>query len=271
MSKVTHEYHLVDPSPMPILGSIALLILAVGGIMFMHDKPHGQEVLGLGFMSVLAVLFFWWHDVIKEGLKDEAHTSIVRRGLQWGMLLFIISEVMFFFAFFFSFFKASLLPVDLFDGGLWPIGEGVWPPKGIVTFDPWGIPALNTLILLTSSLTASHAHHAMLRNDMATVIQRLTITVILGMIFTALQAYEYHHAAFGFTDGIYASNFYLATGFHGFHVIVGTLFLAVCLLRAIKGHLSPKHHLGLEFACWYWHFVDAVWIFLFIWVYWWGG
>ncbi len=271
MSEKTHDYHLVDPSPLPILGTISLLILAAGAILFMHEVQYGTALLAVGFLSVLSVMFVWWKTVIKEGIKDKAHTAVVRNGLKWGMILFIASEVMFFFAFFFSFFKSSLFPVDIFDGETWPVSAGVWPPEGIVTFDPWGIPFLNTIILLISSYTAHIAHHAVVKGDMKKVVKWLTVTVILGVTFTSLQAYEYHHAAFGFTDGVYASNFYMATGFHGFHVIVGTIFLFVCLLRAKKGTLTKKGHLGLEFASWYWHFVDVVWVFLFTWVYVWGG
>jgi len=189
-----------------------------------------------------------------------------------GMALFILSEVMFFFAFFFAYFKASLMPVDIFNFDTYSVlAAGVWPPEGVKTFDPWDIPFMNTLILLLSGTTVTWAHHSLLHNNQKGLIQGLACTVFLGVCFTALQAYEYSHAAFGFTDGIYPSNFYMATGFHGFHVIIGTIFLAVCLVRAIKGQLTIKGHLGLEFAAWYWHFVDVVWLFLFICVYWWGG
>ena len=271
MSGKTHDYHLVDPSSLPILGAISLFILAAGSIMFMHEEPYGTAVLVGGFISVILLMFKWWKTVIREGREDKAHTDIVQKGLRWGMILFIASEVMFFFAFFFAFFNASLFPIDIFDGETWPISEGIWPPEGIVTFDPWGLPFLNTVILLISSYTVSIAHHAVAKDDMKKVVKWLIITVVLGFTFTCLQAYEYHHAAFGFTDGVYASNFYMATGFHGFHVIVGTIFLFVCLVRASRGTLTKKGHLGLEFASWYWHFVDVVWIFLFVWVYVWGG
>jgi cytochrome c oxidase subunit 3 len=255
---------------MPFLASMSLLLMAFGALRFMHEASAGTEMLIGGSIAVILCVFFWWRDVVKEGIHDKAHTSIVRKGLRLGMILFIVSEVMFFFAFFLSFFKASLFPVDMLED-VWPVAAGVWPPEGIETFSPWGLPLLNTAILLLSSVTVHIAHHAVLEDDRETLIDSLLITVILGMIFTALQAYEYHHAAFGFTDGIYASNFYLATGFHGAHVIIGTIFLAVCYLRAKKGQLTSNGHLGLEFASWYWHFVDVVWVFLFIWVYIWGG
>lgn len=271
MSKQTHQYHLVDPSPYPILSTIALFVLAIGAILFMHHKPIGNILLPVGVGSIVMVLIMWWKKVILEGRDDHAHTTPVQHGLRMGMMLFITSEVMFFFGFFFSFFSSSLAPTDVFNGETWPVSEGIWPPAGIVTFNPWELPFLNTIILLTSSFTVNIAHHAVVKGDQAKAARWLIVTVLLGMIFTACQAFEYHHAHFGFKDGIYASNFYLATGFHGFHVIVGTLFLAVCLVRARAGTLTQKGHLGLEFASWYWHFVDVVWIFLFTWVYVWGG
>jgi len=178
------------------------------------------------------------------------------------MFLFIASEVMFFAAFFWAFFDASL----------WPrVDPAVWPPEGIETFDPWGLPLINTVILVTSSGTVTLAHKAVERGDQKWTVNWLIVTVILGAAFTALQAFEYGHAPFGFTDGIYPSTFFMATGFHGFHVIVGTIFLTVCLFRAIKGHFKPGHHFGFEAAAWYWHFVDVVWLFLFSCVYIWGG
>jgi cytochrome c oxidase subunit 3 len=176
------------------------------------------------------------------------------------MALFIASEVMFFAAFFWAFFTSSLFPVG-----------GVWPPKGIHPFNPWEIPFLNTLILLCSGTTVTWAHHALLEGDRKGLSRGLLLTVALGITFTALQAWEYSHAAFGFKDGIYPSTFFMATGFHGFHVIIGTCFLMVCLGRAEAGHFTPDHHFGFEAAAWYWHFVDVVWLFLFICVYIWGS
>jgi len=179
------------------------------------------------------------------------------------MALFIASEVMFFAAFFWAYFNASLFPVA---------ATGfTWPPDGIEVFDPFGVPLLNTFILLTSGCTVTWAHHAVREGNRKGAVQGLALTVLLGAIFTGFQAYEYIHAPFGFTDGIYPSTFFMATGFHGFHVIIGTCFLAVCLVRAYKGHFKPDHHFGLEAAAWYWHFVDVVWLFLFICVYVWGS
>jgi cytochrome c oxidase subunit 3 len=202
----------------------------------------------------------WWRDVIIEAVYQGYHTPVVQIGLRYGMALFIASEVMFFAAFFWAFFSSSLFPVG-----------GVWPPKGIHPFNPWEVPFLNTLILLTSGTTVTWAHHALLENDRKGLIQGLGITVLLGIAFTSLQAYEYSHAAFGFKDGIYPSTFFMATGFHGAHVIIGTTFLAVNFFRAIAGQFTPRQHFGFEAAAWYWHFVDVVWLFLFVCIYLWGS
>lgn len=262
-----HPYHLVDPSPWPILTAFALLMLAICGTLFMHGYQYGGIFFGLSFIPVIYCAYSWWSDVIKEGIKDKAHTKAVQQGLRLAMGLFILSELMFFFVFFWSYFKAFLFPEAPLDG-VWEYGKGVWPPEGIVTFDPWSIPFMNTLILLLSGNTVTWAHYALMEGDKKTLVSTLGYTVLLGFIFSLFQAYEYSHAAFGFTDGIYASNFYMATGFHGLHVFIGTIFLLICYFRAKKGHFEKgKGHLGFEFAAWYWHFVDVVWLFLFVFVY----
>ena len=261
-----HPFHLVNPSPWPALGALSLLMFTFGSALFMHHKPAGAPLALVGFVLLLYTMFVWWRDVVKEARVDHAHTSAVSRGLRAGMALFIVSEVLFFAAFFWAFFNASTLPkLPLED--TWAIAPGVWPPKGIHPFDPWHLPFLNTLILLLSGTTVTWAHYAILKGDRANTIKALWFTVGLGVTFTCCQAYEYAHAAFGFKDGVYASTFFMATGFHGFHVIVGTLFLSVCLGRAYKGHFEPKQHLGFECAAWYWHFVDVVWLFLYVFVY----
>lgn len=270
MAQQSHQYHLVDPSPWPLVASMVLLALTLGGAAAMHGYPWGAPLAGAGLLGVLYVMYVWWRDVIREG-KEGHHTGLVQHGLRWGMVLFIVSEVMFFAAFFWAFFSHSIFPRLPLEE-VWPALEaGIWPPKGIETLDAWDLPFLNTLILLLSGTTVTWAHHALLHGDNKGVIQGLACTVVLGLLFTACQAYEYHHAHFGFTDGTYASTFYMATGFHGLHVIIGTLFLAVNLVRAMRGSLTQKNHLGFEFAAWYWHFVDVVWLFLFVFVYWWGG
>jgi len=265
-----HQYHLVHPSAWPIIGAFSALVLTVGAVLLFHKYPIGKILVPCGFALVLFTMYSWWRDVVKEAAIDKAHTVIVRKGLRLGMGLFILSEVMFFFAFFFSFFHARLMPADILQG-VWAVKAGVWPPAGIKTFDPWHIPFMNTLILLLSGTTVTWAHHELLHNKQKDMVKALLITVLLGMSFTSLQAYEYIHAPFAFKQGVFAANFYMATGFHGFHVLIGTIFLAVCLFRARKGQFSEDHHLGFEFAAWYWHFVDVVWLFLFVFVYVLGG
>jgi cytochrome c oxidase subunit III len=256
----SHSYHLVEPSPWPAVGAMAAFVTAIGAIMYMHEMPYGAPIMTVGFMSILFTMFMWWRDVIKEAEYQGHHTPIVQLGMRYGMLLFIASEVMFFLAFFWAFFDSSLYP-----------DTGVWPPADVEPFAAFDIPLINTMILLLSGCTVTWAHAALLKGDRENLIRGLGVTIILGAAFTALQAYEYQHATFGFKDGIYSSTFYMATGFHGFHVLVGTCFLIVCWFRARAGHFKPEHHFGFEAAAWYWHFVDVVWLFLFICIYWWGG
>ncbi|MDH3475126.1 MAG: cytochrome c oxidase subunit 3 [Rhodospirillales bacterium] len=255
-----HPYHLVDPSPWPLIGALAAGTMFGGTVLFMHDYAIGPLLMALGFALVLVTMFLWWRDVVKEATFQGHHTPIVQLGLRYGMALFIASEVMFFAAFFWAYFDAWLYPKEA--TGL------VWPPQGIEVFEAFDVPFLNTLVLLLSGATVTWAHHAVREGNRRQAVNGLAITVALGILFTSLQAFEYSHAAFGFKDGIYPSTFFMATGFHGFHVIIGTSFLAVCLYRAWKGHFKPDHHFGLEAAAWYWHFVDVVWIFLFTFVYW---
>src|SRR5918995_6745825 len=219
-----HPYHLVDPSPWPIVGAVAAGTLAVGGIFYMHEVPMplglpSWILIPVGIALVLLTMFMWWRDVVKEAEYQGHHTKVVQIGLRYGMALFIASEVMFFAAFFWAFFDASLFPKEA-------VGS-VWPPQGILTFDPFSLPLLNTLILLTSGCTVTWAHHALREGDRKGLIQGLAFTVALGLLFTAVQAYEYLHAPYGFKDTVFASTFFMATGFHGFHVIVGTTFLIV--------------------------------------------
>ena len=260
-----HPYHLVDPSPWPLLSAFAGGALVSGIIVMAHGG--GSWLLALGAVAILACMFFWWRDVLKESRTPGLHTAVVRLGLRYGMILFIASEVMFFVAFFWAYFHFALYP-DHVSGA----ATAIWPPAGIHTFDPFHLPFLNTMILLLSGCTVTWAHHALLHNDRRGLVTGLALTVGLGMIFTALQAWEYAEAPFAFNGGgVYPSTFFLATGFHGFHVIVGTIFLAVCLFRAMRGGFTPERHFGFEAAAWYWHFVDVVWLFLFVSIYWWGA
>ncbi len=264
-----HPYHLVDPSIWPFVGAISAGTMAVGMVLFMHDIT--PWVLVIGTLMVLGMMFFWWRDIIREATFEGHHSKIVQIGLRYGMALFIASEVMFFAAFFWAFFDASLYTAEAIQVDRVAHTGGVWPPAGTEVFDAFDLPFLNTMILLLSGCTVTWAHHALLKGDRQGLLLGLLLTVLLGIAFTGVQAYEYSHAAFSFTDGIYSSTFFMATGFHGFHVIVGTTFLIVCLVRAYKGHFKPDHHFGLEAAAWYWHFVDVVWLFLFVCVYWLGG
>jgi cytochrome c oxidase subunit 3 len=227
-------------------------------------------VFFIGLAGVLYTFYAWWSDVIREASNGD-HTPVVQMHHRYGMILFIASEVMFFVAWFWAFFNSSLFPGDPVHATREALFGGVWPPKGIETFDPWHLPLLNTLILLTSGTTVTWAHHALLHNDRKGLINGLWLTVILGVCFTGVQAYEYMHAAFTYSGHIYGATFFMATGFHGAHVLIGTTFLIVCLIRAYKGHFTPTHHLGFEFCAWYWHFVDVVWLFLFAAIYVWGG
>jgi cytochrome c oxidase subunit 3 len=260
-----HDYHLVDPSPWPLIGSIAAFLLTGGGVMWMHGAALGPWVTILGFLGVAFVMVRWWRDVLRESLRGD-HSLVVSRGLRVGMVLFITSEVFFFFAFFWAFFWGALVP---------PQTVAVsWPPEGVQPVPAFDIPFLNTMILLLSGATVTWAHQAIKENDQQTGFKALLLTVALGVLFTSFQVYEYFHAiheGFTISKGIFGSTFYMATGFHGFHVIVGTTFLIVCMMRAWYGTFRPDKHVGFEAAAWYWHFVDVVWLFLFVCVYWWGG
>jgi cytochrome c oxidase subunit 3 len=264
-SGLKQPYHLVDPSPWPIIGAFTGGATLTGIVLASHY--HSWWLLILGLLGTLGVMFGWWREVLKESSTPGMHSTIVRLGLRYGVIMFIASEVMFFVGFFWAFFHFALYPEHVLG-----VVNPTWPPPGVLTFDPWGLPFLNTMILLLSGTTVTWAHHGILHNDRKALIQGLTITVVLGLLFTCLQAWEYSMAPFKFYGGgVYPSVFFLATGFHGFHVIIGTIFLAVCLWRATKGHFTAERHFGFEAAAWYWHFVDVVWLFLFICVYWWAA
>jgi len=263
INKQEHPFHLVDPSPWPLLGSVGAFTATTGGVMWFHSFSGGGSLLILGLIIIALVMTFWWRDIIRENTFEGHQTKKVEEGMRMGMLLFITSEVMFFFAFFWAFFYSSVNP-DLAIGG-------VWPPADIEVFDPWGVPLLNTLILLSSGATVTVCHNALVVGDRTLSIRSMVMTIILAIAFTGFQLFEYIHASFDISDGIYGSCFYMATGFHGFHVFVGTCFLTVCLFRIINYHFTRENHFGFEAAAWYWHFVDVVWLFLFVAVYWWGG
>jgi cytochrome c oxidase subunit 3 len=229
----------------------------------MHGFEGGSLGLSFGILMIIYSMFVWWRDIIREATFEGHHTQVVQLGLRYGMILFIVSEIMFFFAFFWAFFHSSLAPTV-------EIGA-VWPPKGIEVLNPWEVPFLNTVILLTSGAAVTWAHHAILAGERQQAINSLIVTIVLAVLFTGFQAAEYVEAPFTIADSVYGSTFFIATGFHGFHVFVGTVFLSVCLIRQIQNHFTRKHHFGFEAAAWYWHFVDVVWLFLFVAIYWWGG
>jgi len=267
-----HDYHLVDPSPWPVVGSLSAFVTAVGAIGWMHHLfAAAPLVFGLGVLGVLYTMFSWWRDVIREAEYGGYHTRVVQISHRYGMILFIASEVMFFVAWFWAYFSTALFPNDIHQIVRADLFGHVWPPKGIETFDPWHLPLLNTLILLTSGTTVTWAHHALLENDRDGLKWGLICTILLGLSFTCVQAFEYSHAEFNFSGHIYGATFFMATGFHGAHVIIGSIFLIVCLIRAMAGQFTPTQHLGFEFAAWYWHFVDVVWLFLFVCIYVWGS
>ena len=275
-----HDYHILPPSPWPLMGSLAAFVLATGGILWMKSQPMGPWVFALGFAGVLATMFFWWADVIREAHAGD-HTPVVSLHLRYGMILFIASEVMFFVGWFWAFFDFSLFPAMVGytpgahgeKGTVELLTEGIaqWPPKGLEVLNAFELPLLNTFILLLSGTTVTWAHHALIHGDRDGLKKGLWCTILLGVLFSSIQAYEYAHAPFPFKGINYGASFYMATGFHGVHVLIGTIFLAVCLVRAYRGDFTPRQHFGFEAAAWYWHFVDVVWLFLFVSVYVWGG
>nr|AXI98667.1 cytochrome c oxidase subunit 3 [Pseudoniphargus pedrerae] len=260
-SHMNHPYHLVEKSPWPLTASLGAMMLTSGLVKWFH--LFNINLFFMGIATILLTSFQWWRDVSRESTFQGLHTLKVVSGLRWGMVLFILSEVLFFFSFFWAYFNSSLSPTM-------EIGD-IWPPTSIHIFNPFQVPLLNTAILLASGVTVTWAHHAILENNHSEALQGLFLTVILGFYFTLLQAMEYFEASFSIADSVYGTTFFVATGFHGLHVIIGSTFLTVCLIRLSKAHFSSSHHMGLEASIWYWHFVDVVWLFLYVSIYWWGS
>lgn len=258
-----HPFHLVDPSPWPFLSAFTMLMITFGLVLYMHGYSNATLLLKLGFFSLILVMFGWWRDVVRESTFEGQHTNSVQLGLKIGMLLFITSEVMFFFGFFWAFFHSSFNP-SIFIGA-------VWPPVFLTILNPWKIPLLNTIILVTSGATVTLAHHAIIWGSKKKASEALVGTLLLASFFLFLQRIEYINAPFSIYTTVYGSCFFMLTGFHGFHVLIGTIFLGICLIRLYLDHFTKEHHLGFEAAAWYWHFVDVVWLFLFLTVYWWGS
>nr|YP_009545810.1 cytochrome c oxidase subunit III [Ophioplinthus gelida]AYO99589.1 cytochrome c oxidase subunit 3 [Ophioplinthus gelida] len=259
--KHQHPFHIVDRSPWPLGAAIGIMVITTGLVSWFQ----GDNLLTifLGLFILIIILSFWWRDIIRESTFLGMHSTYVVQGLKIGFILFIISEIMFFFSFFWAFFHSALSPTA-------EIGMS-WPPTGIQSIGPWNIPLLNTAVLLSSGSSLTWSHHSLREGHYFESLSSLLITILLGFWFTLLQAYEYWEASFSIADSVYGSVFFVTTGFHGLHVIIGTVFLFICLIRLFKAHFSSSHHSGFECAIWYWHFVDVVWIFLFICLYWWGG
>lgn len=258
---VRNPFHLVEFRPWPLVGSVGAFLLTVGLASWMHG--FGFELLLLGLILIGLTMLQWWRDVVREATYQGFHTIAVRKGLRWGMILFIVSEVCFFAAFFWAYFHSRLSPN--------PELGSCWPPVGIVPLNPFSVPLLNTAVLLGSGVRVTWAHHAIMEGRRFNGIQGLFLTVVLGVYFTFLQGGEYWDAPFTIADGVYGSTFFVATGFHGLHVLIGSSFLLVCLLRLYAYQFSRTHHFGFEAAAWYWHFVDVVWLFLYLCIYWWGS
>nr|WRO45082.1 cytochrome c oxidase subunit III [Stenothemus sp. 1 XYG-2024a] len=259
--KNNHSFHLVDVSPWPLLGAFSSFSLLMGMTKWFH--MYDNSLLLMSILATLMIMYQWWRDITRESSFLGLHSSFVSKGLRWGMILFITSEVFFFLSFFWSFFHSSLAP---------SIELGMnWPPMNIETFNPTQIPLLNTLILVSSGITITWSHHSIMENNYSQAMISLAITIILGIYFSMLQAYEYLNSTFTMADSVYGSTFFMATGFHGMHVLIGTIFLATCFFRLNNIHFSKINHFGFEAAAWYWHFVDVVWLFLYLSIYWWGS
>nr|ASV72584.1 cytochrome oxidase subunit 3 [Arisubathynella cheongmiensis] len=253
-------FHLVDISPWPLFASLNVYFLTMG--LSKWFTLGMLDIFILGIVSLFLSCIQWWRDIIRESTSMGEHYYLVIMGLRWGMILFIISEILFFFSFFWAFFHSSLSPsIDL---GCY------WPPYNVISFNPEEVPLINTMLLLSSGASVTWSHHSLLENMYKEYIKGLILTIFLGVMFTMVQLMEYWESNFSLSDSIYGSTFFVATGFHGLHVIIGTIFLLIMLFRSIKMHFSSLHHVGLEAASWYWHFVDVVWLFLFVSIYWWG-
>nr|QRF92828.1 cytochrome c oxidase subunit III [Hyalomma marginatum] len=254
-----HPFHLVEKSPWPLTSSISALSLTLGFICYFHNL--NMYMIMMAFCMIFLSSFQWWRDVSREASFQGFHTIYVLKGLKLGMILFILSEIFFFISFFWAFFHSSLSPnVEI---------GSMWPPKNIMAFNPFEIPLLNSTVLISSGVTITWSHHAILNENYFSSLKSLLITIILGFIFTIFQIFEYFQSQFSISDSIFGSTFFMTTGFHGFHVLIGTVFLLVSYIRIKSQLISSKHHFGFEASAWYWHFVDVIWLFLFTFMYWW--
>nr|AAP14653.1 cytochrome c oxidase subunit III [Pachypsylla venusta] len=255
-----HQFHLVDPSPWPLIISFILMNYTSFSVLMMQTKNNIPLILMT--MILIWTMMIWWRDIQRESTFQGHHTEQVTFSMKYGMILFIISEILFFFSFFWSFFHHSLTPNQ--EIGL------TWPPTSVESFNPMSIPLLNTIILISSGISVTWSHASMCLNSFNQMKTSMAMTIFMGLIFTIIQMYEYTQASFCINDSVYGSTFFVTTGFHGIHVIIGSMFLMHSLMRMNKLHFSMSHHLGLEMAIWYWHFVDVIWLFLYVTIYWWG-
>nr|YP_010884436.1 cytochrome c oxidase subunit III [Adelges cooleyi]WIW75848.1 cytochrome c oxidase subunit III [Adelges cooleyi] len=261
MMKMNQPYFILNLSPWPIISSINIFNMMISNLMMMNYKMNMILILNLMLMILISSL--WWRDIIRESTFQGNHNFFIMNLIKFSMIMFIISELFLFISFFWNFLHNSLAP---------SIELGLnWPPKNIIFFNPMMIPLLNTIILLTSSFTITLTHFYLLNNKFKNSKKYIMLTIILSIYFLLLQMFEYNQAMFTFSDSIFGSSFYIATGFHGLHVIIGTIFLIINLMRMIKMQLSFIHHISFELAAWYWHFVDVIWLFLYITIYWWNN
>lgn len=258
-----HPFHILPPSPWPFGAAAAAFTLTSGAVMYMHGHLDGWYTLKLGVYGTVFVMYLWWRDVIREAKCEKKHNPRVKAGLTFGVVLFITSEAMFFFTFFWTFFYFSCMPS--FDP------EHTWPPKAIQESRHLGMATFNTLVLLSSAATVTWAHYSVMKGDKKHTVEALGSTIFLACLFMCVQLYEYRTYPFCMSDGIYGSCFYILTGFHGFHVFLGTVGLLVALRRVLHNSFTLSTHLGFEAAIWYWHFVDVVWLVVYLTVYWWGN
>ena len=272
MHTKNHPYHIVELSPWPILTCLALLCITTSTVAFMHNAAFALPAVFVSAIFLISCTVLWWRDVLREAIVEKQHNDVVRKGFKLGFILFIISEVAFFGVFFFSIIWNKLLPLKGLEAGsdIWHDKVVSWVPTNWVMFDPWNLPFTNTLILMLSGTTLTWAHYELKKHNKEKTLKALKLTILLGIAFTGIQIFEYIHAPFKMPQSVFTSDFYISTGFHGAHVLIGTIFLIVCYFRTALGHFDAgKSHSSFIFAAWYWQFVDIVWIGLFVFLYLW--
>lgn len=258
-----HFYHVVTPSPWPFVISLCGCVLALSFVGYLHNFKSSGLIVLISLLSVIYILVLWLRDVVREGTYEGMHTIKVQRNIKFGFVLFTLSEIMFFFGFFWAYFHVSLAPsVEL---------GSIWPPSGISVINPWYLPLPNTVLLLQSGLFITACHMYIRIGEFLKVIVYFVLTLACGIIFTCIQIYEYIISSFPISDSVYGASFFMLTGFHGFHVLCGTIFIFVCMIRTVRGEFTREHHVGFECSAWYRHSVDVVWLFPFSFIYVWGN